>query len=189
MSALRRFLKDKSGLAAIEFAWVLPIMLGLLLGGLEITNALQADRKTTSIAASVSDLVAQTNSLSNNQRDDIFAAADALIGPYDPAQLTVVISSVTFVGGQAVIAWSDGHRKQPRTVNSVVTNELPNGIIGAGSSIIMAEVTYHYADPLSAIFTSGNSFFTKGVDFTGGFDFGGKFYDRPRRSVAVARVP
>jgi len=188
---LRRFLRDEHGVAAIEFAFVLPVMLGLLLGGLEITNALQADRKTTAIAASVADLYAQAQSVSNNDRDNIFAAATALIAPFNAGTLKVVVSSIIFSGGQTKVAWSDATANaSPRAVNSVV-NLPPGLLIDSTASVILAEVSYHYSDPLTAFFNAPGtgSFFTKGADFSAGFDFGSTFYDRPRRVISVGRTP
>lgn len=173
MTLLSRFARSESGLSAIEFAYILPVMTALLFGGIEITNALEVNKKVSLAAASVSDIVAQGKSLSTTQRDDIFSAADALMTPFDASQLTVVITSIVFNNNQAVVAWSEGHRKTPRAVNSVVL--LPPGIIGTGTSLIMAEVTYKYNDVLGMLFPTG-------------YNMADTFYDRPRRSVSVARA-
>jgi len=177
MRSIRGFHRDEAGLSALEFALVLPVMCTLLFGGIEITNALEVSRKVSLAAATAADLVAQTKTLTNNQRDDVFAAADALMTPKDPGSLTVVITSLVYNNGQATVVWSDGHRKLPRNVNDIVI--LPPGILATGTSVIMAEVTYQYLDPMGALHWVG----------TGSYNFTDTYYDRPRRAVAVARTP
>ena len=48
---LRRFAADQSGVSAVEFAILLPLMLTMYLGGVEVSQAVSADRKTTLVAA------------------------------------------------------------------------------------------------------------------------------------------
>ena len=181
MRPVGSFFRNKDGVAAVEFAMILWPMLVLLMGGIEISSLLLVDRKTTSVASAVSDLVAQANTITNNDRDNVFAAADALMGQYSPAQLTVVVSSVVFTNNQPTVAWSDGHHASARTAGSTVpigngTGQIPEGLVGTGASVIMAEVTYHYVDGTSHL-------------LTGPHNFSARFFNRPRRVLAVARTP
>lgn len=171
---MRRYLIDRRAVAATEFALILPLMITLYFGGVEISNILAADRKMTSVTATLADLVAQSEVVTNNDMTDIFTAADALMVPFDPTDVTMVVSSVVNQAGQARVAWSDGLRQTPRAVGTVVT--LPPGILPTSTSIIMSEVTFSYVSPI-------------GQFLTGGINLDDRFYARPRRSVAVARVP
>src|SRR5262249_41246037 len=120
MVLLRRFWRNNHGVSAIEFALILPFMAAFLMGGVQVTNALEANRKMSLAASTAADLTAQEQTLSTARRDDIFSAVDAILAPFDPSSLTVVITSLVFNNNQAVVAWSEGHRKQPRAVNDVV---------------------------------------------------------------------
>src|SRR5262249_58175389 len=83
---LRRFAADRSGVSAIEFAILLPLMLTLYFGGVEVSQAVSADRKNTLVAHTVGDLVSQsTNVTCCNSTDDvtnIFNAAQWVIYPF-----------------------------------------------------------------------------------------------------------
>ena len=59
IAPLGRFLCDRCGLAAVEFALILPVMLTLYFGGVEVTNMLVANRRVTSVAYTAADLAAQ----------------------------------------------------------------------------------------------------------------------------------
>ncbi|MCB9958793.1 MAG: pilus assembly protein [Rhodospirillaceae bacterium] len=55
----RHFWRDDSGTPAIEFAFVLPILVMMLLLSVEITNALQTVRRGTAAATVIADLVSR----------------------------------------------------------------------------------------------------------------------------------
>ena len=50
---------DERGVSAVEFALLLPLMVTLYLGGVEVSQGLTIDRKVTLVARTVADLAAQ----------------------------------------------------------------------------------------------------------------------------------
>src|SRR2546429_5001265 len=71
---LAGFKGDRSGVSAVEFALLLPLMLPLYVGGLEISNYVSAGRKVTITARSTADLVARVSSVASKAMTDVFAA-------------------------------------------------------------------------------------------------------------------
>jgi Flp pilus assembly protein TadG len=59
-TGVARLAWDRSGLAAIEFALVPPVMLLLFIGSFEATNLVLASMKLEASAETAADLVAQT---------------------------------------------------------------------------------------------------------------------------------
>ena len=57
---VRGLLDDRSGLAAVEFAMVFPIMVVMFFGVVEFSAAIAVDRKATQVARTLSDLTSQT---------------------------------------------------------------------------------------------------------------------------------
>ena len=55
--------EDERGVSAVEFAMLLPLMLTLYLGGVEVSQGVSIDRKVTLTARTVADLVAQVSSI------------------------------------------------------------------------------------------------------------------------------
>ena len=182
MRSIASFCRNKDGVAALEFAMILWPMLVLLLGGVEISSLLVVDRKTTAVAASLSDLVAQATTITNNDRDNVFAAGNSLVAPYDSANLKVVISSVIYQNNQPTIAWSDATPgATARAVGSVLPigdnpGQIPDGLVASGATVIMAEASYHFEDATSHL-------------LTGPHEFSATFFNRPRRVIAVGRTP
>jgi Flp pilus assembly protein TadG len=58
---------DNSGIAAVEFAMVVPLMLVLFFGTVEFSSALAIDRKVTIMSRTLSDLTSQNISITDAQ--------------------------------------------------------------------------------------------------------------------------
>ena len=172
---IRRFLRDKRGISAVEFAMLLPLMITLYLGGVEVSQAVAVDRKVTLISRSLGDLVAQATTVTNAEMTNILAATAAIIVPYVDAKLKITVSSVVIdAQGVAKIAWSDTKNGTARAVGSTVT--LPAALNTASTSLIWAESQYAYTPVI-------------GYVITGTMTLKDQIYMRPRLSDTVARTP
>ena len=81
-----RLASDERGVSAVEFALLLPLMLTLYLGTVEVSQGIAADRKVTLTARTVADLVAQVSSINNTDMTNSLNAAAAVIAPYSVEQ-------------------------------------------------------------------------------------------------------
>jgi len=99
VSELRKpaaFLTDRRGNALMEFAFALPVLMLLLLGCLETTRYVLIQQKLDRASASVADLVAQADSISQSEVEAIIGLTGQMMQPYDFANDGVVIvTSVT----------------------------------------------------------------------------------------------
>ena len=164
---------DERGVSAVEFAMLLPLMLTLYLGAVEVSQAISADRKVTLTARTVADLVSQDQSISNSNMTNYLNAATAVMAPYGSANLKVVVSSVYVdANGAAKVQWSDTFNGSARTKGSSVT--LPAALNVPKSSLIWAEVQYAYTPVI-------------GYVITGALTLKDQIYMRPRQSNCVAR--
>src|ERR1700730_18991921 len=92
---LSRLCRDQDGMSAVEFAMVLPLMLILYLGAVEISQAVGIDRKVTLTSRTVADLASQVSSITGSDMSNILNASSAVIAPYDATKLKVTVSEVT----------------------------------------------------------------------------------------------
>jgi Flp pilus assembly protein TadG len=139
-------LRDARGMAAAEFALILPVMLVLVFGAIEVTSAIICKADVSQTASTASDLVAQEIDVSDTDMTNVFNALTALIYPYPTSDLHVVISSVIDDGhGGAKVAWSDAYQATALVQDTPVI--VPTGLITSGGSVIMAQVTYNYSTP------------------------------------------
>jgi Flp pilus assembly protein TadG len=175
MTLLRRFRKAKDGLAAVEFALLLPVMITLFFGVVEVSLALTCRADVTNVASTVADLIAQESTVSTSDMTNVFSAANAILYPYSttPAQMTV--TSIVYDTGtnsltSGKVAWSctrGGTARSPGT-----TVNLPANLMTANGSVIMSEVNYSYTSPTTKVIT-GPQLMTN------------TFYTKPRRVLAI----
>src|SRR5262245_26617205 len=91
-----RWRQDKKGIAAVEFAFVVPIMMVMFIGAVEMSQAITVDRRVTQVASSTADLVARKEtSISNTEITDILRVGGFIMAPYDQSPLQVVIRNVS----------------------------------------------------------------------------------------------
>ena len=170
---LRRFLADKRGVSAVEFAMVLPLMVTLYLGGVEVSQAVAIDRKVTLVARTLGDLVSQATSVDNSGMTSIFTATTAVIAPYSDASLKITVSSIQINSqGVAKVSWSDTKNGTVHTVGSIVV--LPAALNVPSTSLIWAEASYAYTP-------------TIGHFITGTKNLTDQIYMRPRLTDCVLR--
>jgi Flp pilus assembly pilin Flp len=96
--ASHAFVRDEDGMAAIEFALILPVMLVLFVGMVELTLRLSESRRTTLLSGMIGDLVAQSESgqISDSELDDYYAAARYVLLPFDDSRVLVRVSSFSY---------------------------------------------------------------------------------------------
>lgn len=150
MQRLRRFARQTGGLAALEFAIVLPMMVFLLFGAVEIIDVLAVNRRVENTAASLADVVSRDTEVTDEEVAGLWAALGLLMTPDDPTDLNIRVTSISIEDATtARVVWSEGHGMDALIANSTVT--LPHGIMRPGTSVIMTEAEYTHDWPLGLI--------------------------------------
>lgn len=148
--SLRRFARDRDAVSAIEFAIILPVMLLLYIGGVELGDGLQIQFKVTETARTISDLASQYIIIQSSDMSNILAATSSVIAPYSASNMTMTVSEVTTNSqGQATITWSCSLNGTPHTVGATVI--LPTNLQTPNISLIWGEVTYPYTPPMGYV--------------------------------------
>jgi Flp pilus assembly protein TadG len=179
LTRLRDLCDDHRGVAAIEFAIVLPFMLVLYIGGVELGDGLAIQVKVTDTTHIVADLVTQqTTTTTKATVDSILAASSATMAPYSSppysaANLVVTVSEVsTNASGVATVTWSDSLNGTKRPVGTVMP--LPTSLAGLPNiSLILGEVSYNYTPNL-------------GYNIVGTVRISDSYYLFPRNSASIA---
>ncbi len=148
---LARFARATRGLAAVEFALIAPIMLVLFFGVIEGSSALSASRKTLLGANTLADLVAQETSVTKANLNDLFVGMDKVVDPQGADALFRVVSVYYDTADKKTkVHWSyDSTGAQPYAAGSVYAGALDVAMFDDTSSLIIAEVEYDYASPIS----------------------------------------
>ena len=150
---IRRFVRDGRAVSAVEFALILPIMITLYFGAVEISDGLMADRKVTAMTSAVGDLVAQAAVIEDAEMTNIFKAASSIIAPYSADPIKLVVTHVTIDGnGNGIVDWSDGLNKAGHSPGSTLA--IPDGLATEGTTLVVAEGSYLYTPVFGQIIAS-----------------------------------
>jgi len=142
---LADFLRARRGLAAVEFALILPFMMVMYLGTFEIVQALSVKRQVTLAASTLANIITQYPSLTRaSDWPTIYTAAGTVLTPYSTANAGVTVSVVTINSpGKATVTWSlPGYNGTARVKGSPLT--VPTTLGSANTELVLGEVTYKY---------------------------------------------
>ena len=164
-------LADRRGLAAVEFAFILPVMLLMFFGTIEFSSAIAIDRKVTLMARTLSDLTSQATSVADSDPTNFFAASTGIMTPYPTATLNSTITELYVDPGtlRASVVWSKG--SAPLTAGTNVT--IPTALAIADTYLILSQVSYLYVPTVCYVMAKA------GITMS---DFA---YTRPRQSKCV----
>lgn len=104
--SLSKFIRNNHGVAAVEFALLMPILLLLFLSGFELTRYVLLNQKLSKTAASMSDLISRLPSVTEFEVQNSFNAVQHLMSPYhEPEGTKVIITSVINDAGTVRVNW------------------------------------------------------------------------------------
>ena len=158
MRKLARLWRADRGVAAVEFALVMPIMLLVYLGTLEASSLITMDRKIQSVAGAIGDLVARADEkVTASQMQDYFRAASGIMTPYSPVDVLQVVTAVKIVNGVPKVVWTRQYLNgvfsstTPHTVGQ--DYPLPSEMVAISDDrmIIAAEASYTYTPLLGIV--------------------------------------
>jgi Flp pilus assembly protein TadG len=173
-SAPARALRDERGAGAIEMALITPAIMSLVIGTAEISSGVAVDRKVTLTARTLSDLVAQSTTISDQDMTNIFNAASSIMTPYATNVLRAKVTAVSIDGNlNATVVWSTGFNTSGRATGAVT---IPTALKNANSQLIWAEVSYDFSPVVAKFFASTVT-------------LSDQFYARPRQSTTICRPP
>ena len=172
--SIRQCASDVDAVAATEFAMVVPFMLVLLIGGIELAHGMAINVKVSTTAHAVADMVTQNTSLSTTSMQNILTGATAIIAPYPvtgssgSSVMSVTVSEVSSdANGKLTLQWSQSFNGSTfgagrTSLTGLTIPTSLNGTIGNAAnlhnqndqvSFIVGEVSYAYAPNLGYTIT------------------------------------
>ncbi len=155
---LRRFGLAREAVAAVEFALVMPFMLTLYLGSMELSQLISVDQRVTNIAGTIGDLAARADgTLADTDMQNYFAAASTVIAPFTTDGLAQVVTEVQVdKDGKTTVIWSVGYNGgSPRSCKEPFPgpHAIPPSMIAISKNnyVIVSEASYSY-QPLLGLF-------------------------------------
>lgn len=168
-----RFLKNKDGIAAIEFAFIAPVMLFMYFGMAEVATAISVDRQISHSANVAGDLATQSETISADEMSEIMTATMMTMGiPEDKkSRVKIEIASYARASDDSIIERGRATLNGPFPTAFNASN-LDKRILSDTSGIVVARVLYSY-QPLKLRYMESD------------FDLKETFLLKPRKSANV----
>jgi Flp pilus assembly protein TadG len=184
---LVRWQADTRGVAAVEFALLVPIMVMMFIGAVELSQAITVDRRVTQIANATADLVARADKkISQSEIKDIMRISSYILKPYNVNPVQIVLRNVTSSPASASVTkqtWMCTYNGTGATQTCLCSNTnftIPSNLVTTNDSVVMSQVTYQYV-PLIFNFFLHNAFGGSGTSYP----LAETVYLKPRSQAAM----
>ena len=174
----RDLIQDKSGVGAVEFAFVAPILVVMYIGAVEVSLALAVDTKLSRAGNLTLDLITQGTGTSRAELAAMEDVAQSVMAPYDASDVELKFTAiqVSADGTEARVVWSWGNEElKPYTENAVI--DIPDSLMIADSYYVRGEILKTHNFITTIEFTPAPSATELDLDET--------YYMRPRLGTEV----
>jgi Flp pilus assembly protein TadG len=188
--AARRFASDKSGVAAVEFVFIAPLIILLWLGTMEISQGIEVNKKVGRSASVIGDILTQTGVINVGDLEDVMKIGASVLQPYGRDYPTITVSEVHVDAGlSAKIVWSRRGKQNTYTsgeaVNSAVV--LPANLNVANTYLVKVQTDLDYYPVTNTSYVTRTSGSTKKYGFSSAvWHMREIYYLRPRVNDDVA---
>lgn len=185
----RRFARDGRGVAALEFALIVPLLLCLYFVTMEVAQAIEANKKVGRAASMAADLVAQMPEIPQTELEGIMRIGEATMQPYNRSNLDIIVTAIEVTNEatpKVQVVWEgkliDGEYVEGVAKGTAITN-LPPALKIKGSFLIRSEATLEY-EPVITWAASAKTTLGLAAAFDG-ISMKETYYLRPRRSTSI----
>ena len=178
-----RFRRDAGGMAAIEFAMILPLLVLMFFGMIDISMGVGTDRKVTMVTQTMADLTSRYASVTETDFTNFFAIADAMITPYDKVPLKTTISQIYIdpAAKTGKVQWSRGEATltagSPIGVPADLIVKDASGAVSSNQYLILSQTSYLYQPIIGWVVPKAGITLTEST------------YTRPRQSTCIPISP
>lgn len=186
---LRRFLGDRRGVAAIEFAFIAPILLSLYFVTMEVAQGIETNKKVGRAGSMVADLITQQQEMSKADLDAIMQIGGSILQPYNRSQPKIIVTGIQITdedSPKVLVAWSrkleDG--KFTRDAIAGTKTTVPANLKIRGTFLVRVESDLSYQPVLTWSADQKTS-----LGLMAAFDniqMGESYYLRPRMSTDIS---
>ncbi len=141
---LRRFSKADSGVAALEFVFVLPFLLFLYFGMIDLTGLISHNRKVTQAADAVANLVTQhRNTVIESSLTDYYKVVEMIMKPTSMSEVRVEFFGFRPNGGNVTQTWESNNGSGPGC-GALPTSAGMLPLTSAGNDLVVSRVCMLY---------------------------------------------
>ena len=121
-TALTRLRSDRRGVAAVEFAFIAPVLLSLYFVTMEVSQAIEVNKKVGRVGSMVADLLTQQQATTKSEVEAVLKIGESILQPYNRSKSKITVTAIQITDEntpKVQVAWS---------------RKLENGTVGAGAA-------------------------------------------------------
>lgn len=187
-SELTAFFSDRRGVAALEFALIVPLLMALYFVTMEVSQAIEANKKVSRVGHTVADLITQQQAIGKSELEAIMRIGEATLQPYNRSQPSISVTAIA-ISDEATpkvqVVWSrklvNGAFSQGEIPGSTTT--VPAALEIKGSFLVRAVSSLEYA-PVITWAASSKQTLGLAAAFDG-ISMEETYYLRPRMSTSI----
>lgn len=147
--------RDNRGIAAIEFALLVPILIIVLAAVVDFGQAFAANRKVNQISYKIADVISQSGEWQSSEVSTILTGAKSIILPFETSGLKIVLTVVDVdKSGKETVAWSRASGATAYVAGRASPITIPAEIKEKDMQFVAVEVTYSLSTPFTSLFES-----------------------------------
>jgi Flp pilus assembly protein TadG len=174
----RRFATSTRGVAAIEFAMILPVLLLLFLASVDTGRAIAIYMKVRSATYTLDAITNQYTTIQSTDITSIVGATSAVLAPYSSSPAVVTVSQISVnSSSNATVSWSYSLNGTALTQGATVT--VPSTLATCSTYpcyLVYGQVSYTYSPLFAYLFKTS-------------FDLSDNLYVTPRSSRCILYTP
>lgn len=157
------FTVDSKGVAAVEFAYIAPLLILALFGTVEVSRAVMMHKRFQRVSAMIGDLVSREQTMGSAPGEaaamlnGMMLSAQQVMYPFSMSSLNIKINSLRAKSNDKNRTRSEwSYEYKTRSAKSTCTDKpMPSlGMINAGNTAIVVESSYQFT-PLLANLVPG----------------------------------
>ncbi|MDQ0455137.1 TadE/TadG family type IV pilus assembly protein [Rhizobium paknamense] len=165
----------------MEFALLVPVMLLLLAGTVDLGEALIVNRKIDKLATTLADVIAQESNWPSSDVDNVITGGTAIVTPFETSNLRIMIGVVHFdSNGNPLVSWTRAYRTDPLKSGTPWPYPLTGAIIDKSNELVAVHVEYNLTTSVSDL---AKSFYGNGS-----YSFVRDAIFRPRISTTITNT-
>ncbi len=185
---LANVFSDRRGVAALEFALIVPLLMTMYFVTMEVSQAIEVNKKVSRVGDMIADLITQQQATSKSEVEAIMRIGEATLQPYNRSQPSITVTAIQITDEatpKVQVAWS---RKLVAGVfsNGEVagsTTTVPAALKIKGSFLVRAESSLSY-EPVITWAASSKPALGLAAAFDG-ISMKETYYLRPRMSTSI----
>lgn len=150
---LRRLAGSETAAAAVEFAFIAPVLITILFGGVEVTQLYARYKRVALATRTLADLTSQYITMSASDFDVVFSTPTQIMAPYSTTGVTEILTEIQVdATGKATVVWSKSLNATAYTVGSTVA--IPVQMKLTPGYFIWSQLSYPFQPLYSFIYNN-----------------------------------